>query len=464
MKLYNTLTRKIDEFEPIEAGRVKMYCCGPTVYSWPHIGNLRTYLNEDFLRRTLTRAGYEVTHVMNITDVGHLTSDGDTGEDKMLKAAEKEKMDVLALARKYENSFFEQSQALHILRPTIVCRATEHIEDMISFVKKLEEKDLAYVSGGNVYFDTVKFGSYGALSGQDLSSLQHGARVEEDANKRNATDFVLWFTSSKFENQILQWDSPWGRGYPGWHIECSVMSSKYLGERIDIHCGGVDHIAVHHENERAQSEGCFGHKWVNYWVHNEWLQLKGIKMSKSLGNILTISALKEKGYDPLAYRYLALTAHYKSPLIFSFETLDSAQKAYENLKARVIEIKKTKANDVDEEAKAEFLKRFDEALFNDVGTPQALAVMWEALKSSKISAATKWAILQEMDSVLGFNVDEFQEETFVPDPEIEALLEERKVARANKDWARSDEIRNILASKGLSVKDMPDGTVQLNRL
>jgi len=226
----------------------------------------------------------------------------------------------------------------------------------------------------------------------------------------------------------------------------------------------VDHIAVHHENERAQSEGCFGHKWVNYWVHNEWLQLKGIKMSKSLGNILTISALKEKGYDPLAYRYLALTAHYKSPLIFSFETLDSAQKAYENLKARVIEIKKTKANDVDEEAKAEFLKRFDEALFNDVGTPQALAVMWEALKSSKISAATKWAILQEMDSVLGFNVDEFQEETFVPDPEIEALLEERKVARANKDWARSDEIRNILASKGLSVKDMPDGTVQLNRL
>ena len=463
MKLYNTLTRKIDEFEPIEAGHVKMYCCGPTVYSWPHIGNLRTYLNEDFLRRTLTRAGYEVTHVMNITDVGHLTSDGDTGEDKMLKAAEKEKMDVLALARKYENSFFEQTQALHILRPTIVCRATEHIDDMIAFVKKLEEKGLAYVAGGNVYFDTVKFGSYGTLSGQNLSSLQHGARVEEDANKRNPTDFVLWFTSSKFENQILQWDSPWGRGYPGWHIECSVMSSKYLGERIDIHCGGVDHIAVHHENERAQSEGCFGHKWVNYWVHNEWLQLKGIKMSKSLGNILTVAALKEKGYDPLAYRYLALTAHYKSPLLFSFEALDSAQKAYDNLKATVIEIKKSGAGAVDEQAKTEALSRFDNALFNDIGTPQALAVMWEVVKSNTLSSATKWAVLQDMDTVLGFGMSDFQEETYTPDAEIDALLQERKEARAAKNWARSDEIRNLLAEKGWAVKDMPDGTVQLTR-
>ena len=464
MKLYNTLTRKIDEFEPIEAGRVKMYCCGPTVYSWPHIGNLRTYLNEDFLRRTLMRAGYDVTHVMNITDVGHLTSDGDTGEDKMLKAAEQEKMDVLALARKYENSFFEQSQALHILRPTIVCRATEHIEDMIAFVKKLEEKGLAYVAGGNVYFDTVKFGSYGTLSGQNLASLQHGARVEEDTNKRNATDFVLWFTSSKFENQILQWDSPWGRGYPGWHIECSVMSSKYLGERIDIHCGGVDHIAVHHENERAQSEGCFGHKWVNYWVHNEWLQLKGLKMSKSLGNILTVEALKEKGYDPLAYRYLALTAHYKSPLLFSFEVLDSAQKAYDNLKARVIEIKKNTEGVVDENAKAEFLARFDAALFNDVGTPQALAVMWEVAKSTSLSAATKWSVLQSMDEVLGFGMSDFQEEAYTPDAEVEALLRERAEARASKNWARSDEIRNLLAQKGLSVKDMPDGTVQINKI
>ena len=464
MKLYNTLTRKIDEFEPIEAGHVKMYCCGPTVYSWPHIGNLRTYLNEDFLRRTLTRAGYEVTHVMNITDVGHLTSDGDTGEDKMLKAAEQEKMDVLALARKYENSFFEQTQALHILRPTIVCRATEHIDDMIAFVKKLEEKGLAYVAGGNVYFDTVKFGSYGTLSGQNLSSLQHGARVEEDANKRNPTDFVLWFTSSKFENQILQWDSPWGRGYPGWHIECSVMSSKYLGERIDIHCGGVDHIAVHHENERAQSEGCFGHKWVNYWVHNEWLQLKGIKMSKSLGNILTVSALKEKGYDPLAYRYLALTAHYKSPLLFSFEALDSAQKAYDNLKARIIEIKKGGEGAIDEQVKTEALSRFDSALFNDIGTPQALAVMWEVIKSNTLSSATKWAILQDMDSVLGFDMSSFQEEAYIPDAEVEALLQERKEARASKNWARSDEIRNLLAEKGLTVKDMPDGTVQISKI
>ena len=262
----------------------------------------------------------------------------------------------------------------------------------------------------------------------------------------------------------MQWDSPWGRGYPGWHIECSVMSSKYLGERIDIHCGGVDHIAVHHENERAQSEGCFGHKWVNYWVHNEWLQLKGLKMSKSLGNILTVAALKEKGYDPLAYRYLALTAHYKSPLLFSFEVLDSAQKAYDNLKARVIDIKKNTEGVVDETAKAELLARFDAALFNDVGTPQAMAVMWEAVKSTSLSAATKWSVLQSMDEVLGFGMTDFKEEVYTPDAEVEALLRERAEARASKNWVRSDEIRNLLAQKGLSVKDMPDGSVQINKI
>jgi len=464
MKLYNTLTRTLEEFKPITEGKVGMYCCGPTVYSYAHIGNLRTYLNEDFLHRALVRAGYDVHHVMNITDVGHLTSDEDTGEDKMLKAAEKEKMDVLALARKYEDFFFEEEKDLNIIRPRTVCRATEHVQDMIEFVKKLEEKGLAYVSGGNVYFDTVKFGHYGELSWKDIAGLQHGARVEEDANKRNPTDFVLWFTSSKFENQILQWDSPWGRGYPGWHIECSVMSSKYLGEHIDIHCGGVDHIPVHHENEKAQSEGCFGHKWVNYWVHNEFLQLKDIKMSKSLGNILTIPALKEKGYNPLAYRYLALTAHYRSLLQFTWEALDSAQAALNNLKSRVIEIKKDLAGAIDENKKAEILAKFDAAIFNDLALPQALAVMWETAKDASINNATKWAILSEMDTVLGLKMDEMKEEAYVPDAEVQALLDARKAARAAKDWAKSDEIRDALKAKGLMVKDLPDGSVEVKQI
>ena len=464
MKLYNTLTRQLEEFKPIVEGKVGMYCCGPTVYSYAHIGNLRTYLNEDFLHRTLVRAGYDVHHVMNITDVGHLTSDEDTGEDKMLKAAEKEKMDVLALARKYENFFFDEEKDLNIIRPRTVCRATEHVQDMIDFVKKLEEKGLAYVSGGNVYFDTVKFGHYGELSWKDISGLQHGARVEEDTNKRNPTDFVLWFTSSKFENQILQWDSPWGRGYPGWHIECSVMSSKYLGEYIDIHCGGIDHIPVHHENEKAQSEGCFGHKWVNYWVHNAFLQLKDIKMSKSLGNILTVPALKEKGYNPLAYRYLALTAHYRSELQFTWETLDAAQTALNNLKTRIIEIKKDLSGMVDEAKKTELLGKFDAAIFNDMATPQALAVMWETLKDSSINNTTKWAVLSEMDAVLGLKMDEMQEESYMPDAEVQALLNARKEARAAKDWAKSDEIRDALKAKGLMVKDLPDGSVEVKRI
>ncbi|MBQ3696117.1 MAG: cysteine--tRNA ligase [Alphaproteobacteria bacterium] len=464
MKLYNTLTRQLEEFKPITDGKVGMYCCGPTVYSYAHIGNLRTYLNEDFLHRTLVRAGYDVHHVMNITDVGHLTSDEDTGEDKMLKAAEKEKMDVLALARKYENFFFDEENDLNIIRPSTVCRATEHVQDMIEFVKKLEEKGLAYVAGGNVYFDTLKFGHYGELSHKDIEGLQHGARVEEDPNKRNPTDFVLWFTSSKFENQILQWDSPWGRGYPGWHIECSVMSSKYLGEYIDIHCGGIDHISVHHENEKAQSEGCFGHKWVNYWVHNAFLQLKDVKMSKSLGNILTTPSLKEKGYNPLAYRYLALTAHYRSELQFTWEALDAAQAAFNNLKARVIEIKKDLSGAVDEAKKAALLGKFDEAIFNDVATPQALAVMWEVVKDAALNNATKWAILSEIDTVFGLKMDEMKEEAYVPDAEVQALLDARKAARAAKDWAKSDEIRDALKAKGLAVKDLPDGSVEIKQI
>ena len=461
MKLYNTLTRQLEEFKPITEGKVGMYCCGPTVYSYAHIGNLRTYLNEDFLHRVLVRAGYDVHHVMNITDVGHLTSDEDTGEDKMLKAAEQEKMDVLALARKYEDYFFDEEKDLNIIRPRTVCRATEHVQDMIEFVKKLEEKGLAY---GFEDFDTVKFGHYGELSHKDIEGLQHGARVEEDTNKRNPTDFVLWFTSSKFENQILQWDSPWGRGYPGWHIECSVMSSKYLGEYIDIHCGGIDHIPVHHENEKAQSEGCFGHKWVNYWVHNAFLQLKDIKMSKSLGNILTIPALKEKGYNPLSYRYLALTAHYRSELQFTWEALDAAQAALNNLKARVVEIKKDLSGAIDEAQKTELVGKFDTAIFNDVATPQALAVMWEVVKDSSINNTTKWAILSEMDTVLGLKMDEMKEEAFVPDAEVQALLDARKEARIAKNWAKSDEIRDALKAKGLTVKDLPDGSVEIKRI
>jgi len=469
--LYNTKTRNKDEFKPLNEKQVGMYCCGPTVYNYAHIGNLRTYIFEDLLANTLRLAGYKVKHVMNVTDVGHLTSDGDEGEDKMQLAADREKKSVLEIARMYEDAFFRHTAALGLKRPTIVCRATEHINDMIEFVKVLEEKGFAYISNGNVYFDTAKFPKYGSLSGQSREDLKHGARTEQDLNKRNPSDFVLWFTSSKFENQILQWDSPWGRGYPGWHIECSAMSTKYLGERIDIHCGGIDHIPVHHENEIAQSEAKLGHDWVNYWVHMEFLNNKSGKMSKSKGGFLTLDTLVEKGYKPVHYKYFCLTSHYRSSAIFSDEAMDGAKKAYENLADYVAEFKAAtegKTLSDAETAELETLKtEFNNYLFDDLKTPLALSYMWSVAKDNKKSEALRLAFLMHVDSVLGLflkDVAAKKPEAVEVTPEISALLEARAAARAAKDWAKSDEIRDKLAALGVGVKDLPNKEIELIKL
>lgn len=469
LRLYNTLTRSVEEFKPSNPDNVvRMYCCGPTVYNYAHIGNLRTYVFEDLLRKTIKRAGFSLKHAMNITDVGHLTSDADDGDDKMLLAAEKEKLSVLEIARKYEDTFFKHTAALNIERPDIVCRATEHVEDMIKFVKKLEDNGYAYVSNGNVYYDTAKFPRYGCLSGQNREELKHGSRVEQDTNKHNPSDFVLWFTVSKFKDQILQWDSPWGRGYPGWHIECSTMAMKYLGEHLDIHCGGVDHIAVHHENEIAQSEGYLGHKWCSCWMHGEFLQMKDQKMSKSKGNFITLDTLVEKGYLPEHYRYLCLTSHYRSSLVFSYDNLDAAANTYRNLLGKYKEFGQaaTENNNRSENLYQDYLRQFDGFMFDDLKTPQALAVMWAVVKDKEMAAADKYKFLNNIDVLLGLGLAknlaaETSTSAEIP-ADIMALVEERKQARINKNWAKSDELRDLLASKGFIVKDLPKNEVEIS--
>ena len=468
IKLHNTYTQRIEPLKPINTdGVVRMYCCGPTVYNYAHIGNLRTYIFEDILRKSIIRAGLKIRHVMNITDVGHLTSDADSGDDKMLLAAEKEKKSVLEIARKYEDKFFEHTKALNIARPDIVCRATEHITDMIKFVEKLEEKGYAYFQNGNVYFDTSKFKDYGRLSGQNRKDLRHGARVEEDSNKRNPSDFVLWFTTSKFKDQILQWDSKWGRGYPGWHIECSTMSIKHLGERLDIHCGGVDHIAVHHENEIAQSEAFLGHKWCNMWLHGEFLQMKNDeKMSKSKGNFITLDTLIEKGYSPLAYRYLVLTSHYRAPLVFSYENLDAAASAYNKLKNKYAEFASDSGEPISDNAQKLYESLVDEFngyLLNDLKTSQALALLWKVVKSKDLPSSLKVKFMDNADEIFALDLSKAEDkrQTALTD-EISALIEERKQARLNKDWQKSDEIRDLLDKKGVIIKDLPMGEVEIS--
>lgn len=463
---YNTMSRKIDEITPIDGQGFKMYCCGPTVYNYAHIGNLRTYVFEDLLAKTIRMAGYKLTHVMNITDVGHLTSDADAGDDKMLLAAEREKMAVLDLARKYEDAFFKDEAALGITRPDIVARATEHIDDMIAFVKKLEDRGFAYVAGGNVYFDTSKFPEYGKLSGQNRDELRHGARVEQDSCKRNPSDFVLWFTTSKFENQVLQWDSPWGRGYPGWHIECSTMATKYLGERVDIHCGGIDHIPVHHENEIAQSEAAMGHKWVDTWIHMAFLQVKDGKMSKSSGEFLTVDALVKKGYKPEHYKYFCLMSHYRTSANFTFEALDGAKNSYETLINKIDEFKRIAATDSTENIEMEnkYINDFNSFMFNDLHNPQALAVMWDAIRNNDMPAKSKLNFLKHVDKIFSMSltaaIDAAPAEIEITD-EIAKIIEERKTARANKNWAESDRLRDELASRGIIIKDMAGGEYQL---
>lgn len=454
--LFNTLSRKIEPLKPINDGLVKLYTCGPTVYNYAHIGNLRTYIFEDILRRTLKQAGLKVEHVMNITDVGHLESDADAGDDKMELAAKREARSPWDIARFYEEAFFSDMARLNIEKPEIICRATEHIKEMQDFVQVLEKRGFTYTVDGNVYFRIDKFPSYASFSRRNLSDLIEGARVEIDPRKENPLDFVLWFSNSKFPNQIMKWDSPWGTGFPGWHIECSAMASKYLGDHFDIHCGGIDHISIHHSNEIAQSEARFGHKWVNLWMHGEFLVLQKDKMSKSKGNFLTLNSLVEKGYDPLHYRYLCFGAHYRSQLFFSFEALDGARNAFESLRNRVLSYRLNEEKPKNEGRKLELKEAFFRAIRHDLDTPVALAVLWEAMKDQAIASSEKLELLRDFDSILGFGVDEFKPPKLSNEHML--LIKEREEARQNKNWARADELRDQLLKDGISIKDTKQGT------
>ena len=463
LSLFNTLTRKVENFIPNEDGKVAMYTCGPTVYHFAHIGNLRSYIMEDVLEKSLRYIGYDVKRVMNITDVGHLTSDADTGEDKMLKGAKREHKTVMEIAQFYTDAFFSDCEKLNIKKPDVVEPATNCIDEFIHMVETLLKKDYAYVAGGNVYFDTSKLTDYYVFSSQTEKELMVGVRddVNEDTNKKNKADFVLWFTKSKFDNQELKWDSPWGVGYPGWHIECSCISMKHLGEYMDIHCGGVDNIFPHHTNEIAQSESYLGHKWCNYWFHIHHLNDKSGKMSKSNGEFLTVSLLQEKGYDPLVYRLFCLQSHYRKPLEFSYEVMDNMVAAYNKLVKKIGELKDEGV--VDDAGFASYREKFEAALCNDINTSSAITVIYDVLRS-ELNDSTKLALVKSFDEVLSLNlIRAFSEEKEMVDEDLEKYIleqiEERKNAKKAKDFAKADAIRDELASKGVMIKDTREGTV-----
>jgi cysteinyl-tRNA synthetase len=459
LRLFNTLSREIEDFQPLQTGQAGVYACGPTVYNYAHLGNLRTYIFEDLLMRTLRELGYQVRHVMNVTDVGHLTSDADQGEDKMLKAAREQGQTVWQIAEFYTRAFFEDCASLNVQRPTVICRATEHIEDMIALIRRLESRGFTYQAGGNVYFDISRFPGYGRLAGQNLEDLKAGARVEVDEGKRHPLDFVLWFTRSKFEHQAMLWDSPWGRGYPGWHIECSAMSMKYLGEQFDIHCGGVDHVPVHHTNEIAQAEAATGRKWVNFWLHAEFLVLAREKMAKSAGGFLTLASIKQKGFDPLDYRYLCLGAHYRSQLQFSWEALEAAASGRRGLVERLARLREEAAAGPAASAGPEQaqVQAFLDELGADLNSPRGLAVLWGLLRDNSLPAASRLRGALAMDRVLGLNLEAAREDRGELGPEEQALLEERTRARQARDWARADTLRQELARRGVQVEDTPGG-------
>ena len=471
MYLYNSLSHKKELFQPNSPDVVKMYTCGPTVYHFAHIGNLRTYIMEDVLEKALRYQGYNVLRVMNITDVGHLTSDADTGEDKMLKGAKRENKSVMEIAKFYTDAFFADCEKLNIKRPDVVEPATGCIPEFIAIVQGLLDKGFAYVAGGNVYFDTSRLDKYYVFNDHDEDDLAVGVRegVEEDTNKRNKNDFVLWFTKSKFEDQALKWDSPWGVGYPGWHIECSGISMKHLGEDLDIHAGGIDNAFPHHTNEIAQSESYLGHKWCNYWFHVHHLntdtgKMSKSKMSKSKGEFLTVSLLESKGYDPMAYRLFCLQSHYRRNLVFSWENLDNATQAYEKLIAKIAAL--NPGSDVDEEALAALKERFNNALNGDLNTSLAITAVYDVLKA-KCSDATKLAALADFDTVLSLNLisagetlrkKQEQERLASADPEIDALVQQRTDAKKAKDFATADRIRDELKARGIEIIDTPQGS------
>ena len=466
MYLYNSVSHKKELFQPNSPDVVKMYTCGPTVYHYAHIGNLRTYIMEDVLEKSLRYMGYNVLRVMNITDVGHLASDADTGEDKMLKGAKRENKSVMEIAQYYTDAFFADCEKLNIKKADIIQPATGCIDAYIQIVSGLIEKGFGYISGGNVYFDTSKLEKYYVFNDHDEEDLAIGVRegVEEDTNKRNKNDFVLWFTKSKFEDQALKWDSPWGVGYPGWHIECSGISMKYLGEDLDIHCGGIDNAFPHHTNEIAQSESYLGHKWCNYWFHVHHLNTDSGKMSKSKGEFLTVSLLEQKGYHPMAYRLFCLQSHYRRNLVFSWENLDNAAVAYEKLITKIAGL--SNAGDVDEAALQGLKERLVNALNGDLNTSLAVTAVYDVLKA-KTNDATKLAALADFDRVLSLDLLEeaaklrekqAQEAAASADPEIDGLVSARTDAKKAKNFAEADRIRDALKEMGIEIIDTPQGT------
>ncbi len=468
MYLYNSATHKKELFTPNDPNLVKMYTCGPTVYHYAHIGNLRTYIMEDVLEKALRYMGYNVKRVMNITDVGHLASDADTGEDKMLKGAKRENKSVMEIAQYYTDAFFADCDELNIKRPDVIEPATNCIDEYIHMVQTLIEKGSAYLAGGNVYFDTSTLDKYYVFNDHDEEDLAIGVRegVEEDSNKRNKNDFVLWFTKSKFEDQALKWDSPWGVGYPGWHIECSCISMKHLGEDLDIHAGGIDNAFPHHTNEIAQSESYLGHKWCNYWFHVHHLNTDTGKMSKSKGEFLTVSLLKEKKYEPMAYRLFCLQSHYRRNLVFSWENLDNAAQTYEKLVAKIAAL--DPEGPVDQEALAQLKERFVNALNGDLNTALAVTALYDVLKA-KCNGATKLAAIDDFDQVLSLDLRaaamavDAQKHNIETEllgmefPEIDAMLVARAEAKKAKNWAEADRIRDELKAQGIEIIDTPQG-------
>ena len=470
LRLYNSLTRKKDEFKTREAGKAGMYTCGPTVYHFAHIGNLRSYIMEDVLEKYLRYYGYDVKRVMNITDVGHLSSDADTGEDKMVKGAKRENKTVMDIAKFYTDAFFSDCAKLNIKTPDVVEPATNLIPEYIEMVSKLLETGHAYIAGGNVYFDTSTIDKYYVFNDHDEEDLAVGVRegVFEDENKKNKADFVLWFTKSKFDDQELKWDSPWGVGYPGWHIECSAISIKHLGEYCDIHCGGIDNAFPHHTNEIAQSEAYLGHEWCNQWFHVLHHNDETGKMSKSKGEFLTVSLLEDKGYNPVVYRFFCLQSHYRKTLTFSFEALDNATVAYNKLIAKIAALKADDSQQTDEVALEALREKFNKAMCNDLNTSLAITALYDVLKY-KTNDKTKLLLLDEFDQVLSLDLlkaaaevkkkaeEEAAKKLEGVDPEILALVEERTAAKKAKNFARADEIRDMLKERGITLKDTPQG-------
>ncbi len=458
LKIYNTLSHSEEEFIPWNNDVVNMYTCGPTVYHYAHIGNLRTYIMEDILERTLRYLGYNVKRCMNITDVGHLSSDSDTGNDKMVTAAQKEHKTVLEIAKYYTNVFFEDFKKLNIIKPEIVSPATENIDEYIKIIQKLLDNGYAYEAGGNVYFDTSKLKQYYVLTNHTEEELLDGVRdtVEVDNNKKNKADFVLWFTKSKFDSQDLKWESPFGLGYPGWHIECSGISIKYLGEHLDIHCGGVDNIFPHHTNEIAQSESFLGHPWCKYWFHVEHLNDESGKMSKSKGKTLTVDTLIENGYNPLSYRFLCLQSHYRKQLTFSYSSLDGAENAYKKLKNKVLSL--SKDGEIDTKVFNEYKDKFVLYLEDDINTANAISVIYDVLKA-ETNDITKYELVKDFDKVLGLELTtEITNNNEVDEAYIKSKIEERNEAKKNKNYELADKIRNELLEKGIILKDTREGT------